>query len=270
MTGLEIAKEFAERLSVRSSLEIIETLNLTCPVHGPYRTNRIRRTYPDGSKVDVPPGGCPQCREEAYRREIADQMQAIQIKAKTVDAQIPEKFKNCLVRNFEIRDPDPVAFAAKAKAQNIAVAFIKDDIRNAVLLGGTDRGKSHLLAAMLKGSLQRGKSALYVIERKIYRDIHESYLGRKDLPTEGQVIDKYVKIDVLGIDEIGRSSWTEHEAQILYEIIDRRDCENRKTVMAGNLLPDEFKAKFDDSFRRKLGAVEVVCSWGQYSKGAER
>jgi DNA replication protein DnaC len=104
------------------------------------------------------------------------------------------------------------------------------------------------------------------VERKIYRDIHESYLGRKDLMTEGQVIDLYSKVDVLGIDELGRSSWTEHEAQILYEIIDNRDVYNRKTVMAGNLMPDEFRQKFDDSFRRKLGATTIVCTWPRWEE----
>jgi DNA replication protein DnaC len=74
----------------------------------------------------------------------------------------------------------------------------------------------------------------------------------------------YSKVDVLAIDEIGRSSWTEHESQILYEIIDKRDCENRKTVMAGNLTPNEFNQKFDDSFKRKLGAAEVVCMWSRW------
>ncbi|NCC91121.1 MAG: ATP-binding protein [Spirochaetia bacterium] len=257
---------FTEQLMAKRGLKVIETLHLTCPTHGPYENIRALRTYPDGTTEELPLAGCPDCRYDQDRLEIMNRLQSSQFVQETQQAQIPAKFKDCLVRNFSTNDIDSVSSAAKKHARDMAVAFIQDDVRSLVLLGGTDRGKSHLVAAMLKGCIQTGRKALYVVERKIYRDIHESYLGRKDLLTEGQVIDLYSKVDVLGIDELGRSSWTEHEAQILYEIIDKRDCENRKTVMAGNLLPDEFKIKFDDSFIRKLGAAEVVCRWSKWEE----
>jgi DNA replication protein len=255
---------FTDQLMAKSGLKIIETLHLTCPIHGPYENIRLQRTYPDGSTEELPLSGCPECRYDNDRLEIANTLQTNQFEKQIADAQIPAKFKDCMVRNFSVNDIDSISSSAKTHARDMAVAFIQDRVRSLVLLGATDRGKSHLLSAMLKGCIQTGRTALYVVERKIYRDIHESYLGRKDLMTEGQVISLYSKVDVLGIDELGRSGWTEHEAQILYEIIDKRDCENRKTVMAGNLLPEEFKAKFDDSFRRKLGAAEVVCRWSKW------
>ncbi|NCC64748.1 MAG: ATP-binding protein [Spirochaetia bacterium] len=258
--------KFAEELMSKKALKILEVLHLECPKHGPYTNNRILRTLSDGSTEELPLSGCPECRYDQDRLAIANMLQTNQFAKQIADAQIPAKFKDCMVRNFCTKDLDSVSSAAKVHARDMALTFIQDSVRSLVLLGGTDRGKSHLLAAMLKGCIQTGRTALYVLERKIYRDIHESYQGRKDLLTEGQVIDLYSKVDVLGIDELGRSSWTEHEAQILYEIIDKRDCENRKTVMAGNLMPDEFKAKFDDSFRRKLGAAEVVCRWNKWEE----
>ncbi len=258
---------FIEQLAAKKGLKVLETLHLTCPVHGPYDNHSILRTYPDGTTELLPLSGCPECRYEKDRLTIASVLQKNDpYEQMVLQAKIPSKFKDCMVRNFQVNDVDEVSSAAKKHAQEMAVAFIQGDVRSLVLLGGTDRGKSHLLAAILKGCITKGKSALYVIERKIYRDIHESYLGRKDLMTEGQVIDLYSNVDVLGIDELGRSGWTDHEAQTIYEIIDRRDSENRKTIMAGNLLPNEFKAKFDDSFHRKLGAAELVCRWSQYKK----
>jgi DNA replication protein DnaC len=255
---------FTEQLMARQGLKIIETLHLDCPIHGTYENNRILREYPDGSTEELPLSGCPECRYDHDRLAIMNRLQADQYAAVYEQAGIPAKFKDCMVRNFSTKDLDTISSAAKVHARDMAVAFVQGNVRSVVLLGPTDRGKTHLVAGMLKGCIQTGKKALYVVERKIYRDIHESYLGRKDLMTEGQVIDLYSKVDVLAIDEIGRSSWTEHESQILYEIIDKRDCENRKTVMAGNLTPTEFNQKFDDSFKRKLGAAEVVCMWSRW------
>ena len=141
---------------------------------------------------------------------------------------IPQKFSSCTLRGFSVADENEEFSKDKSSVRDKCVSFVRDEIRSIVLLGPTGLGKTHLLAAMLRGAITTGREALYVVERKIYRDIHESYLGRKDLPTEGQVIAKYSNVDVLGIDEIGRSSWTEHEAQILYEIIDNRDADNKK------------------------------------------
>lgn len=258
--------EYTRKMMQERGLRIVETLHLECPKHGPYENNRILRYYDDGTSEELPLSGCPACREESARQELAESYENILLEGKLASSRIPAKFQNCMVRNFQVEDTESAFSHSKMEARNMAIAFIRDEVRSLVLLGGTGRGKSHLMASMLKGCISTGRDALYVVERKIYRDIHESYLGRKDLMTEGQVIDLYSKVDVLGIDELGRSSWTEHEAQILYEIIDNRDVYNRKTVMAGNLMPDEFRQKFDDSFRRKLGATTIVCTWPRWEE----
>jgi DNA replication protein DnaC len=243
-----------------------DTLTLQCPKHGPYTSVQLFQIFPDGTEMAVPSLGCPFCANEADRQSIIDNWGKGISSSAIASIGIPGKFATCTLKGFSIQDANPEYARLKANAREKCLAFIRNEIRSVVLLGTTGLGKTHLMAACLKGCVtsDHGKTALYVVERKIYRDIHESYLGRKDLPTEGQVIARYSNVDVLGIDEIGRTSWTDHEAQILYEIIDNRDADNRKTIMAGNLLPHDFNAKFDDSFRRKLGACQVDCRWARW------
>ena len=78
------------------------------------------------------------------------------------------------------------------------------------------------------------------------------------------MIERYSSVQVLGIDELGRSSGTEHEKQTLYEIIDKRDGRGLRTVMAGNIMQEEFDQRFDDSFKRKLAAEVIECTWARW------
>lgn len=257
--------EFIRQFMARhDDFQLSETLNLTCEKHGPYTNTRLVQVNDDGTTQELPLSGCPECNEELQRKAMmelyVDDIHSSMFNA----AQIPDKYSPCMLRNFRIEDNNPDFMRLKGEARQKCLDFIEDRIRSIVLLGPTDRGKSHLAVSMLKGCIQTGRQGLYVRERKIYRDIHESYLGRKELPTEGQVIAKYSEVPVLVIDELGRSTWSEHEGQTLYEIIDRRDADNLKTVMSGNINPKEFGEKFDDSFHRKLGASQIVCRWGAW------
>lgn len=254
----EFLRQFIAR---HKDFEIAELVSLECPKHGLYTNNHLVQLHEDGSRQELPLSGCPKCNAEKEFEEMKRLYNEGIYTRMYKAAQIPAKYSRCMLRNFKVDDDVPNNEKLKTEARQKCLDFIEDRIRSIVLIGPTDRGKSHLLASMLKGCIQTGSEALYVVERKIYRDIHESYLGRKDLPTEGQIISKYSNIPVLGIDEMGRSSWTDHEVQTLYEIIDKRHVENRKTIMAGNITPAEFRLKFDESFERKLGAYQLECRW---------
>lgn len=253
--------EFIRKLMVHNNIRITETLHLTCPIHGEYTNNRIEHTLLDGSVEELPLSGCSQCREEEARKQMEESYETSLLQGKMASSQIPLKLQDCMVRTFQTGGD-----AKKVHARDIVIAFIKGEVRSLVLLGGTGRGKSHLIASALKGCITTGKSALYVAEREIYRDIHDTYGQSGSHEREKAVVERYSSIPVLGIDEIGRASGTEHEAQILYEIIDKRDSRNLKTIIAGNLLPEEFDGRFDDSFKRKLGATVIVCTWPRWEE----
>ncbi len=257
--------EFLRQFMARhEDFQLVDSLQLNCSKHGPYTNAKMVQVHQDGSVEDLPLVGCPVCNREAGLEADRQETNIIEHEQKFASADIPAKYATCMLRNFVVTDNNPEFARLKAEARQKCMDFIEDKIRSIVLLGMTGLGKSHLGASMLKGCIQTGRDGLYVNERKIYRDIHESYLGRKDILTEGQVIAKYSRVPVLFIDEIGRSSWTDHETQTLHEIIDYRDSDNLKTIMAGNLLPPDFMAKFDDSFRRKLDAYELHCRWGKW------
>jgi DNA replication protein DnaC len=254
----EFMKEFIKN---HPEFRIEGVVERHCEKHGDYQNYRLVRTYPDGSESEFPLLGCPGCRDEECIQEGIEMMKDSSTGNRIAEIGIPQNFAYCTVKGFTTTDADKNYEMRKKDVKNHVVQFVNGDTISLVLLGKTGTGKTHLMIAALKALTREGKSALYTTERKIYREIHESYQGRRDLPSESQIIDKYSNVDVLGIDEIGRSSWTEHESQTLYEIIDNRSMNCKQTIMAGNIGPEDYEKKFDESFRRKLYTEPLLCAW---------
>lgn len=254
----EFMKQF---MASHKDFRVVEVVTGYCERHGSYTNNRVVQIFEDGTENELPLIGCPECRNEDNIREGVEAMKDSRVGLRIEEIGIPQKFVGCTVNGFITTDSDSRNMKMKHKVKDQVVRFVNGGIRSLALIGETGVGKTHLITAALKALAREGKSARYVNERQIYREIHESYLGRKDLPTESQIIDRYSNVDVLGIDEIGRSSWTEHESQTLYEIIDNRSMNGKKTIIAGNLTKEEFMGKYDDSFKRKLGAEVALCAW---------
>lgn len=244
---------------------LIKTIQKECPHHGPYESRVYGYRLEDGYDV-VSETPCQLCREEhelVERRRATEQHRLLEM---TGRIGIAPRFAHCSFDNFQVTSQ------VMAEAFSACESLAFGNIPSLFLCGPTGRGKTHLLVATLKESVSLGERALYVTEAIIYRHIRESYLNRKDCMTESQVISRYSNVKVLGIDEIGRSSWTEHESRILGEIITNRYNNCNRTILATNLFPaqlhtGEGKAGyFDDAILRKLAAREITTAWKKFQE----
>lgn len=261
---------------------IIDTLKdgpvyreLVCKIHGrtliPTWTFE-GQTYPDPSTAE-----CPKCREERYRRE--DEERAARYAevqkesresgvAKTIAqrieaADIPEERRSCSFGSFDPdRDTDPAYRQSAHRALTLFEEFANGDWLNLVVIGKTGVGKTHLAVAAMRAAMERDwqqrRTFRWVKESRILREA-KAMFGRKDGPTEQDVIDRYSAYDMLVIDEIGKVRSSDYTYQTIEDIIDAR-AEKRQTVILGNVTPDELKAHFTDgalsrlSFRGKTHA----------------
>ncbi|MEA5032319.1 MAG: ATP-binding protein [Sphaerochaeta sp.] len=246
-------------------LGLIRTVTKDCPLHGPYESRVYGYRSDDGYDV-VSETPCEQCNAEkelVERRRATEQRRLLELTGKIG---IAPRFAHCSFENYQV-DSQAMIYALNA-CESLALG----NLSSLFLCGPTGRGKTHLLVATLKESVVMGDSSLYVTEAMIYRHIRESYLNRKDCMTESQVINRYSNVKVLGIDEIGRSSWTEHEARILGEIITNRYNHCNRTILATNLFPAQLHGTedkagyFDDAILRKLAAKEVTTAWKKYQE----
>ncbi|HEV3236683.1 MAG TPA: IS21-like element helper ATPase IstB [Gemmataceae bacterium] len=106
--------------------------------------------------------------------------------------------------------------------------FIRET-RDALLLGPPGVGKSHLVQAI---GYQAIKAGFLVLYRSIF-DVIRDFLHDEALGGEEKVLARYLKPDLLVIDDMGMKQLPKRSGEYLFEIIMRR-YETRSTMMTSN------------------------------------
>jgi len=109
-----------------------------------------------------------------------------------------------------------------------ACKFIRQ-AQDILILGPPGTGKSHLVQAIGYQAIKAGHTVLY----KSIFDMVRDFLHDEALDGEDKVLNKYLRPDLLIIDDMGMKQLPRRSGEFLFEIIMRR-YENRSTVMTSN------------------------------------
>jgi DNA replication protein DnaC len=146
--------------------------------------------------------------------------------------QIGRRVKAAMFRDAKNLDEFDFSFNTSIKRKQIhdlaAAQFIRDQ-RDVLLLGPPGVGKSFLVQAI---GHQAIKSGFVVLYRSIF-DLARDFLGDEDLGAQDKTLARYLKPDLLIIDDMGMKQLPRRSGECLLEIVMRRH-ENRSTMMTSN------------------------------------
>jgi DNA replication protein DnaC len=148
------------------------------------------------------------------------------------DRQVQRRIKAARFRDQKTLDQFDWAFNPSIPRKQIydlaSGRFIRE-ARDTLLIGPPGTGKSHIAQAI---ALQAIKAGFLVLYRSIF-DVVRDFLHDEAIGSEEKVLAKYLKPDLLIIDDMGMKQLPKRSGEYLFEVIMRR-YETRSTLMTSN------------------------------------
>ncbi|MFC2156232.1 ATP-binding protein [Acidobacteriota bacterium] len=216
----------------------------------------------------MPKKPCDECQDTGWileskdGREVARRCSCFKKKQKQslfTQANIPARYSNCRLDNFEIHDP------SHKDVLNLCKQFVKNypaqDV-GLLFIGPCGVGKTHLATAIINELILKRNALCYFCDfRELIRNIQSTY-SSSSTHTESDVLSPVFQADIVVLDELGAKRTTAWVEDTVFYIINQRYNNRKLTLFTSNFLDseddevddrDEFYKKNDDTLIDRIG-----------------
>lgn len=196
---------------------------------------------------------CPMCRDEGFFEGSRCVCYLYFIKKEAY------KLSNLGARiekeNFETYNSD--LFADKELAESFkrgAERFcdFDRDIKNLIFSGKTGTGKTFLSSCIAKRFLDNGYSVLYLSATSLSDALDKAKFRKEDDNFNEEYLDFIESCDLLIIDDLGTEYLYSYPQSKIFDILERRIIEEKRTVISTNLSLDEIAVKYSPRFHSRI------------------
>jgi DNA replication protein DnaC len=220
-------------------------------------------------------------REQKKREQEAEELQLAKLKAERLKH--PERWMRGIPRRYLDYSFDN--FTGGDVVKKICRNFVKEypDVNSLLLTGPPGSGKTHLAMATCRQLIVDMKVDGSGPPRKInepsyYREVNDDYRGndisfttvpellleirstfsRDSSESEDDIIEKYARVKLLILDDLGAEKASEFAIQSLYLLIDRRNRDLSPTIITTNLSLSEIEERLNGRIASRLAEMKVV------------
>jgi DNA replication protein DnaC len=133
-----------------------------------------------------------------------------------------------------------------------------------ILTGGVGTGKTHLACAIGNQIMPAHLASVsFGAVSTVIRSVRSTYGGKG---SETQALNDLLKPDLLIMDEIGAQAGTDHELQLVFEIINKRYENLRPMILISNLTADDLLKYLGKRVMDRFAecGLVVACDWASY------
>lgn len=226
-----------------------------CPAHGPWKAYE---RLDSGSVGRLPQ--CPACAaSDRIERALGRSGIPPRFKALTLDAYRPE-----ILGEMGAKD-EAEGYAADFKTLGMGGHCL-------ILHGTIGTGKTHLACGIGLEIIKQGFTVAHFTVSDVVRRWRESW-NQDARMSEREVLNGFVAVDLLILEEVGRSKDSASERSHLFEILDGRYGHNKPTLLTSNYPLTGGRESIEGALGRaaydrlwRNGCTPVAFNWDSYTK----